>query len=189
MHDDKYSQISCSEIWLYFPSCIIESRDLTVFPIMHYRNTIFDCVSHHGKYSQISCVLSCLMGNTVKSRVPIIHDGKHSQIACSYNAWWETQSNLVCPTMLVLIYNSWWETQSNLFIHISSLPGKRLIRVGGNEIWLYFPSRIIGTCNLTVFPIMHYRNTRLDCISHHELYIGTGIVGHTRFDCVSHYAL
>ena len=78
---------------------------------------------------------------------------------------------------------------ANDFIHILSLPGKRLIRVGGNEIWLYFPSCIIGTCDLTVFPIMHYRNTRLDCISHHELYIRTGIVGHTRFDCVSHHAL
>jgi len=35
------------------------------------------------------------MGNTVKSRVPMMHDEKYSQISCSYHAWWEIQSNLV----------------------------------------------------------------------------------------------
>jgi ABC-type sulfate/molybdate transport systems ATPase subunit len=109
-------------MWLYFPSCIIGTRNLTVFPIMHQRNTKVDCISHHalkeaksrvplmhdGKYSQISCsyntwweiqsnfvFLWFMMGNTVKSRVPLMHDGKYSQISCSFDAWWEIQSNVV----------------------------------------------------------------------------------------------
>jgi hypothetical protein len=51
---------------------------------------------------------------------------------------------------------------ANDYIHISSLPGKRLIWVIDNEIWLYFPSCIKGTRTLTVFPIIHHRNTKFD---------------------------
>ena len=58
---------------------------------------------------------------------------------------------------------------ANDYIHISSLPGKRLIWVIDNEIWLYFPSCIKGTRKLTVVPIVHHRNTKFDCISHHAL--------------------